>query len=94
MMLGFVLTSLPKDLRWCVAEHWYDEEQKLVTIRLDEWFEDGTDTHAYKAARLFHAICSQGYTLYVLPYRIGGWVPSRVNPMTAGWTEHLIDQDP
>jgi len=89
-MLGFVLTSLPPDLRWYVSEHWYDSKQNLVTIRLDDSFERGTDTEAYRAAELFHSICSQGYKLRVLPYRVGGWVPSRVNPMTVEWTRKLI----
>jgi hypothetical protein len=25
-----------------------------------------------------------------LPYRVGGWVPSRRNPMTVEWTKYLI----
>jgi len=89
-MLGFILTSLPHDLRRHVVEHWYNERQNLVTIRLDESFEGGTDTQCETAARLFHAICNQGFTLYVLPYHQNGWIPSRINPMTIEWTQKLI----
>jgi hypothetical protein len=89
-ILGFVLSSLPPHLRWNISEHWYDPKLNLVTIRLSDDFEGGDDSEAHRAAQLFHAICIQGYTLKVLPYRVGGWVPSRRNPMTVEWTKYLI----
>jgi hypothetical protein len=90
---GFMLSSIPGEYRKYVVEHWYDKSENLVTIRIDESFR-GTDGDCARAAMLFHAICKQGYTLYVLPYRTGGWVPSRINPMTIEWTQQLIESDP
>ena len=94
MVMMFSTASLPSNLQRYVSEYWYDRSTNLVTIRLSDDFESGTDTACGIAARLFHAICSQGYTLYVLPYRVGGWVPSRINPMTVEWTQQLIESDP
>jgi len=88
----FTLLSLPADLRHYVSEYWYDPKIELVTIRLTEDFEGGSDFDGYTAARLFHSICKQGYLLKVLPYKIGGWVPSEVNPMRREWTQKLIEQ--
>jgi len=88
-VITFNILSLPPDLRDAVSEHWYDIDRNLVTIRLSEQFEGGSDTEAHHAARLFHEICKQGYTLKVLPHHIGGWIPSRINPMTVEWTKQL-----
>jgi len=89
--MAFTVLSLPHNLQKYVSEHWYDPGMNMVTIRLSSHFENGTDTEAYEASRLFHAICTQGYMLRVLPHRIGGWVPSRKNPMTVEWTKILIE---
>jgi len=77
-----------------ISEYEYKADTNLVVIRLTERFEDGSDTNCKIAAELFHAICSKGFNLYVKPYRIGGWVPSRRNPMDVSWTRHLVGKDP
>ena len=93
LIAWFTMASVPSHLRWMISEHWYDPEKNLVTIRLDENAADGSDYSCERAARLFHSICRQGFVLRVLPYRVGGFVPSRVNPMTIKWTRYLVNTE-
>ena len=93
LALWFMLV-LPGNLMDMVSEYEYNKQLNLVTIRLTEDMGDGTDGNCEAAAKLFHAICSQGYLLYVKPYRTGGWVPSSKNPMDIKWTTYLIQEDP
>jgi len=90
---GFVLV-LPGHQMDMVSEYSFDEQLNLVTIRLSERMGEGTDGNCEMTSRLFHSICSQGYLLYVKPYRTGGWVPSRKNPMDVTWTKELVEHDP
>ena len=101
IMIGFMTlpgTQIPLEPheQAMIADAWYSENEgiRLITIQLTEGMLDATDQNCEKAAKLFHKICNYGYTLKVKPYRIGGWVPSAVNPMTIEWTRVLIGKAP
>lgn len=84
-LIGLVLTQ--GQLRF-IQKHWIDEDLKQVIVLIDESIATGADGACEAAGRLFHAITSQGYLLYVISPT--GFVPSLVNPMDAEWTEKLI----
>lgn len=93
VVIGFTLT-LPPSHTDMVSEYSYNRASNLVTIKLSERMGMATDTNCERAAQLFHAICSQGYYLYVKPYRTGGWIPSQAALMDVSWTSKLIEMDP
>jgi len=95
MMMPGTQIAIDHNHAWMIAEVIeYNESQRFVTIKLSEAMVDGTDYNCQAAARLFHEICKQGYTLSVKPAIIGGWVPSAVNPMTVKWTRVLVGEAP
>jgi len=90
IMFGCVL-ALPQYQMHMIADIWCADDN-LVVLQLSDHLEQATDVNCMEAADLFHNICSQGYKLLVRPYRIGGWVPSRVNPMDVEWTKVLVGE--
>jgi len=100
IVIGFMTlpgTTIEIDQKdaWVISEVLaFSEAGKTVTIKLSEAMVDGTDYNCAVSSRLFHKICSQGYTLLVKPAIIGGWIPSAVNPMTVEWTRVLVGKAP
>jgi len=92
MLLGCSFT-LSQYQAYMIADMWCMDTgtEKMVMIQLDESMSEPTDITCMEAADLFHTITTQGYKLLVKPYRAGGWIPSRVNPMDETWTRHLIE---
>ena len=95
MTLPGTTIQIDQEHAWIISEVLaFNEASKTVTIKLSEAMVDGTDYNCAVSSRLFHKICSQGYTLLVKPAIIGGWVPSAVNPMTVAWTRVLVGEAP
>lgn len=93
IMFGCVL-ALPQYQMHMIADIWCTDD-KLVVLQLSDHMEQATDVNCMEAADLFHNICKQGYKLLVKPYKVGGWVPSRINPMDVEWTKILVgESDP
>ncbi|MBW1792645.1 MAG: hypothetical protein JRJ14_10395 [Deltaproteobacteria bacterium] len=92
MLLGCSIT-LSQYQSYMIADIWCMDTgtEKMVMIQLDETMSEPTDITCMEAADLFHTITTQGYKLLVKPYRAGGWIPSRVNPMDETWTRHLVE---
>jgi len=70
-----------------IQKHWINPQTRTVTILIDESLANGSDAACETASKIFHAITTQGYRLFVISPN--GFVPSAVNPMDASWTTQL-----